>query len=99
MVNVYEYDGRGERRIVARVNWDDHNWTDGSTGTHLGITRLKKSRKMVLIHETQGEGSKDWAETVTDEEAIQAILDNDPDELSNWPHLQAISEKQMDTDA
>jgi hypothetical protein len=36
---------------------------------------------------------------VTDEEAIQAILDNDPDELSNWPHLQAISEKQMDTDA
>jgi hypothetical protein len=102
-ISVYADESRME--IVGQVtynsnldHWDGHNWSNGGTGTHLGITRLKKSGKMVLIHGTQWQGCKDWAEVVSDEQALQAILDNDPSELDNWPHLKALKESIIDTD-
>jgi len=83
MVNVYDENGK----VVARVHynnnldfWDGHNWTCGSVGRHLGITRLKNG-KFVLIHGTQWEGERDWAEIVSDERALEAILDAENDEL------------------
>lgn len=84
-VNVYE--GLGGYGIVARVErndildyWDGSNWTSGSTGHHLGITRLRDGR-YVLIYGTQWQGERDSAEVVTDEEALQAILRSDHEEL------------------
>ncbi len=78
MVNVYDENGQ----IVGRVNynsnldhWDGHNHTCGSTGRHLGITKLKDGR-FVLIHGTQWQGEQDSAEIVTPEEALQAILNS-----------------------
>lgn len=103
LVNVYEGGdeyGNG-KKVVARVkynscldHWDGHNWTNGSTGRHLGITRLK-NKKFVLIHGTQWQGDKDHAEIVSDEDALQAILDNDPDELKNWPDLQKLADEKL----
>jgi len=102
MSKVSVYDGE---KIIGQVDynscldhWDGHNWTSGSTGLHLGITRLRKSGKYVLIHGTQWQGEKDRAEVVTDEEALQAILDNDPKELENWPELQKLYNDTMDSD-
>lgn len=73
--------------IVGRVEyntlldyWDGYNFTCGSTGRHLGITRLKNG-SCVLIHGTQCQGEQDYAEVVTAAEALQAILRTDNTEL------------------
>jgi hypothetical protein len=66
-------------------HWDGSNWTCGSTGLHLGITKLKKLDSFVLIHGTQWQGQQDYAEIVTDEEALQAILRAGHDELLEDP--------------
>ncbi len=82
MINVYE-----NETIIARVNynsnldyWDGHNQTCGSTGRHKGITRLK-SGKYVLIHGTQWQGEKDYAEVISKDEALQEILKSGNEEL------------------
>jgi hypothetical protein len=62
-------------------HWDGSNCTSGSTGRHLGITKLKKLDSFVLIHGTQWQGEQDTAEIVTDEEALQAILRAGKEEL------------------
>lgn len=79
-VPVYDVDQYGERHVVARVNynqrldyWDGHNWTSGSTGRHLGITKLRDGR-YVLIHGTQWQGESDYGEVVTNQEALDAIM-------------------------
>ena len=73
---------------VARVQynnaldfWNGSNWTSGSTGRHLGITRLKKTKQFVLIYGTQWQGERDYGEIVSDEEALQAILRSNNDAL------------------
>ncbi len=99
-VNVYE-DGK----VIARVQytdnldfWDGSNWTCGSTGRHLGLTRLRKSGQYVLIHGTDLQGEQDSAEIVTDEEAYQAIVSSGNIELlEKFPDLQRF-EEDMDTD-
>lgn len=53
--------------------WDGRNFSCGSTGHHLGITRLKDGR-YVLIHGSNWQGSRDYAEVLTDEEALNAII-------------------------
>ena len=81
-----------EGEIVARVEnnsnldfWDGSNWTCGSVGHHLGITRLKNGA-FVLIHGSQWQGDRDWGEIVSDVEAIQAILRGDSADamLEKW---------------
>lgn len=92
LINVYSDEQQTE--IVGRVtynsnldHWDGNNWSDGGVGTHIGMSRLKKSGKMVVIHGTQWQGCKDYGVVVSDAEAIQIILDNDPSEMDRWPHL------------
>ena len=99
-VNVYK-DGK----VIARVQysdnldfWDGRNWTCGSTGRHLGLTRLRKSGQYVLIHGTDFQGEQDRAEIVTDEEAYQAILTSGNIEiLDKFPDLRRF-EEDIDTD-
>ena len=71
------YDGR---QVVARVkynenldHWDGHNWTCGGLGLHEGITRLKDGR-FVIIRGSQHEGDRDYAEIVSNDMALQAVL-------------------------
>jgi hypothetical protein len=99
-VNVYE-----GGKVIARVQyndnldyWDGKNWTCGSMGRHLGLTRLRKSGKYVLIHGTDFQGEQDRAEIVTDEEAYQAIVSSGNIELlEKFPDLQRF-EEDIDTD-
>lgn len=99
-VNVYK-DGK----VIARVQysdnldfWDGSNWTCGSTGRHLGLTRLRKSGQYVLIHGTDLQGEQDSAEIITDEEAYQAIVSSGNTELlDKFPDLRRF-EEDIDTD-
>lgn len=77
MSKINVYDGC---EVIARVNyndnldfWDGRNYTCGSTGRHKGLTKLKDGR-YVLIHGTQWQGERDYAEIITTEEALQEIL-------------------------
>jgi len=83
MINVYDKDNK----IVARVKenrnldyWDGHNMTNGGTGLHKGITKLKDGR-FVLIHTSQWIGDKDYGEIITKEQAIEEILRAGKEEL------------------
>lgn len=87
MVNVYDENGRVIAMVEANNNldwWDGSNWTCGSTGRHKGLTRLADGR-YVLIHTTQWQGERDWAEIVTPEQALQEILEADAVELLEEP--------------
>jgi hypothetical protein len=99
-VNVYE-DGRVIARVQYNDNldyWDGKNWTCGSIGRHLGLTRLRKSGQYVLIHGTDFQGEQDRAEIVTDEEAYRAIISSGNIELlDKFPDLQRF-EEDLDTD-
>jgi hypothetical protein len=86
-VNVYEnqYDLDGD--VIARVRynqnldyWDGRNWTNGGVGRHKGLTKLRDGR-YVLIHGTNWQGEKDWAEIISPEQALQEILKSGNTEL------------------
>lgn len=106
MVNVYE---STESRLnggpfVARVrynenldHWDGSNWSNGGVGQHLGITRLRKSGKMVIIYGSNRQNSINCGITVTDDVATSMILSNNADVIKKYPHLQKIAEE-LDTD-
>ena len=99
-VNVYE-----GGKVIARVQyndnldyWDGKNWTCGSMGRHLGLTRLRKSGQYVLIHGTDFLGEQDRAEIISDEEAYQQILTSGNIELlEKFPDLRRF-EDDLDTD-
>jgi hypothetical protein len=99
-VNVYK-DGKVIARVQYNDNldfWDGSNWTCGSMGRHLGLTRLRKSGQYVLIHGTDFQGEQDRAEIVTDEEAYRAIISSGNIELlEKFPDLQRF-EEDIDTD-
>jgi hypothetical protein len=85
-VNVYEGPEYRER-VVARVRynnaldyWDGSNWTNGGTGMHKGITKLKDGRYVVIIG-SQWQGARDYGYIVTPEEALQEILRSGNTEL------------------
>jgi hypothetical protein len=68
----------GDLVAVVKYNndldfWDGRNFSCGSTGRHLGITKLKDG-SYVLIHGTDWQGERDYAEIVTDEEALNEII-------------------------
>ena len=86
MINVYDDNGNVIARVKYNNNldkWDGSNWTSGSTGRHLGITRLKKSKQFVLIHGTQWQGEENSAMIISDDDALQHILSANNDELLN----------------
>jgi len=99
-VNVYD----GNNNVVARVRynscldyWDGRNWTNGGVGRHKGLTKLKDGR-YVLIHGTNWQGEKDWAEIITPEQALQEILKSGNTELletKKYRELKELYEKTM----
>jgi hypothetical protein len=98
MVNVYDENGRVIAMVKANNNldwWDGSNYTCGSTGRHKGLTRLKTG-EYVLIHGTQWQGERDWAEIITPEQALQEILKSGNMELleeERFSELKALYEK------
>lgn len=106
-VNVYASEF-GDGEVVARVNhnrrldrWDGSNWSSGYLGMHLGITRLR-SGEYVLIHISDWSGEHDWAETVSDERALQAILKSGNTDLLDeamFRPLQALAESLLQAEA
>jgi len=81
-VNVYE-DGDVIARVRYNQNldyWDGRNWTNGGVGRHKGLTKLRDGR-YVLIHGTNWQGEKDWAEIISPEQALQEILKSGNTEL------------------
>jgi hypothetical protein len=84
-VNVYS--NESYETVIARVRynqdldrWDGRNYTCGSTGRHLGITKLKTG-EYVLIHGTQWQGERDTAVIVDPMTALQEILKSGNEEL------------------
>lgn len=84
-VNVYEEEYSHE--VVARVKyndllnkWDGSNWTNGGVGRHLGITKLRDGR-YVLIHGTQWQDEKDYGVIVSNEKALNEILHSNNEKL------------------
>ena len=81
----------GDLVAVVKYNnnldfWDGRNFSCGSAS---GITKLKDGR-YVLIHGTDWQGERDYAEIVTDEEALNAIISTGHAELlekKNLSHL------------
>jgi hypothetical protein len=97
MIPVYE-DGRVVARVKYNNNldfWDGHNWTNGSTGHHNGLTRLKNG-DYVLIHGSQWQGERDTAEIISRDEALQLVLDaNDDDLWERFPELSKMRETEL----
>src|SRR5690554_4697508 len=101
-VNVYADEFHEE--VVARVRynqdldyWDGRNFTCGSTGRHKGITKLRDGN-YVLIHGTQWQGEKDYAEIISAKEALQEILRSrnlDLLETKKFKELKKLYEDQM----
>ena len=96
-VNVYTENGGIIARVEFNTNldyWDGSNWTCGSTGRHLWLTKLKDGR-YVLIHGTEWQGEENTAEVVSAEDALQAVLSSGNDELldqSRFAKLRALYE-------
>lgn len=94
-----------EGKVVARVQynsnldfWDGRNWTCGSVGRHLGLTKLKKSGNFVLIHGTQWQGERDYAEVISPEQAYQEIIQSENMELlDKYPELKKF-ELELETE-
>ena len=100
MINVHEVDASGLKvDIVARVNpndnldfWDGGDMNCGAPFSHKGLTKLRKSGDYVLIHMSQWQGAKDWAEIITPNRAVDEILFSGNTKLLNkYPDLQEIA--------
>lgn len=92
-INVYE-----DKTVVAKVEyntnldyWDGNNYTCGSVGKHKGLTKLKDGR-YVLIHVTQWQGERDWAEVISPQEALNEILRSNNDWLLDEPKFKSLLE-------
>jgi len=111
MVNVYENNPEnefGKSIIVARVKyntrldyWDGNNMTNGGTGMHKGITKLKKpvnpEKPYVIIIGSQWAGAKDYGYCVSADVAVYEILNAGAEENSwVWPEITEIIEKLSD---
>ena len=71
--------------------WDGHNWSNGSPGTHLGITKLRNNQ-YVLVHGTDWEGQRDYGEIVSSKEALDAILRTQHEELLETQKFRGLKE-------
>lgn len=100
-VNVCNDEGTVIARVQYNSNldfWDGHNWTCGSVGRHLGITKLRKSGKFVLIHGTQWQNERDYAEVISPEQAYQEILQSENmGLLDKYPELKKF-EAEIETE-
>ena len=95
-INVKESEYESE--VIARVTynsnldyWDGKNWTNGGTGYHKGITKLKDGR-YVLIIGSNWQGQKDYAYIVEMETALQEILKSNHLELLDLKKFSELKE-------
>lgn len=94
MINIINEDGRVIGRVMANTNldyWDGRNHQHGGHGHHLGLT-IRKNGDLVLIHTSQWQGDQDWAEVITEDEAIQAILRADAIDLLEEPRFKKLKD-------
>lgn len=80
--------------------WDGNNYTDGSTGNHVGYSRLTKSKRFVLIHTTQWQGCKDYGVIISPEELVRLAIENDClcVLLKDYPELKSVCEDIIESD-
>lgn len=93
MINIYDY-GKVIGRVAANTNldyWDGNNMQHGGMGRHLGLT-IRKNGDLVLIHTSQWQGARDYAEVVTEDEALQAILRADAIHLLDDPRFKGLKD-------
>ena len=79
MVNVYN--SKGELIATVEYNnnldvWNGSNWQNGGTGRHLGLTKLEDGT-YVLIHGTDWQSERDYAEVITPKKAYELIMEYD----------------------
>lgn len=101
-VNVYNHEFGG--KVVARVKyndildyWDGSNYTNGGTGRHKGLTKLRDG-SYVLIYGTQWQGESDYGLIVSKDEALQEILKSGNTELldlKKWKELKELYDSTM----
>jgi hypothetical protein len=79
-MSIPVYSSFDDEEIIGHVKpnsnldyWDGHNWTNGGTGLHKGLTRLKNGNYVIIIT-SQWQGSKDYGFLVSEREALQEIL-------------------------
>ena len=102
-VNVYDGEEYREK-VIARVRytdnldyWDGNNFTNGGTGMHKGLTKLRDGSYVIIIG-TQWQGSRDYAYVVTPEEALQEILKSENEQLldtKKFADLKKLHEETM----
>lgn len=79
--------------------YDGRNYGDSGIGTHLGITKLRSTEEYVLIYGTQWIGQADEAEVVSDELALEKIIENGHQDLleeKKFERLKTLFEKNFD---
>lgn len=98
-VNVYNDYGQVVGRVRYNQNldyWDGHNWSNGGSGYHKGLTKLKDG-SYVLIHGSDYVGDRIYAEIISDYEALQEILKSQSLELlktKKFKELKELAEKE-----
>lgn len=94
MVNVYQ---NGEVIAVVEYTqnldiWNGSNFQSGGIGQHEGLAQLENGQ-FVLIHGSDWEGVRDWAELISAETAFQKILKSGNIELlTTFPELKAVQD-------
>ena len=85
MKRVKVFNENGE--VVALVGynqnldyWDGRNFTNGGTGKHKGLTKLRDG-SFVLIYGTNWQDERDYAEIINEEDAFQWIVKSGAFEL------------------
>jgi len=89
-INVYLNEESDE--IVGRVKvnsnldyWDGKNYTYGGIANHGGITKLRRiiidNKQFVFIFTTQWQGGRNRAWLISNEEALQHILNSENESL------------------
>ena len=100
MINVYasEREVGNNYYLIGRVKpnrlldfWDGCTYTNGNTGCHKGITKLKDG-SFVIIETSQWSGSKDYAYVVSDKEALREILRSGNEELLELKRFRKLKE-------
>lgn len=91
MVNVYNDDGELIATVKYNHNldvWNGSNYQNGGTGLHLGLTKLEDG-SYVLIHGSDWQGDKDWAEIITAKKAYELIMKYD-ESMLEWKAFQEL---------
>jgi len=105
-VNVYsdDFDGTG-RTVLGRVNcnynldyFDGRDWNCGCTGMHAGLT-IARDGTYILIHGSQWQNDRNWAEYITMFQALKTIVETDNLDLlqeGRFKELRELYEKYKD---